>query len=201
VVGVAEQRDRDELLAAAAEALGQADAAAARARDAADAAHAADAALVERAPRRSRLDVDLLRRLVAVTDALGQSLSRASRGATRFQAPVRARVDAGSSRATELGAELRRLGAAEVELRQSAEAASEAVNTIEVELARLEGEAAEARRRLDDAVSAGAAEAEPEEGEVVGVPRDELAARVTRSARPRQASRSSFARPARGSRA
>ena len=180
VVGVAEQRDRDELLAAAAEALGQADAAAARARDAADAAHAADAALVERAPRRSRLDVDLLRRLVAVTDALGQSLSRASTGATRFQAPVRARVDAGSSRATELGAELRRLGAAEVELRQSAEAASEAVNTIEVELARLEGEAAEARRRLDDAVSAGAAEAEPEEGEVVGVSRDELAARVTR---------------------
>ncbi|HKY26139.1 MAG TPA: AAA family ATPase, partial [Gaiella sp.] len=132
------------------------------------------------APRRSRLDVDLLRRLVAVTDALGQSLSRASTGATRFQAPVRARVDAGSSRATELGAELRRLGAAEVELRQSAEAASEAVNTIEVELARLEGEAAEARRRLDDAVSAGAAEAEPEEGEVVGVSRDELAARVTR---------------------
>ena len=156
VAGTAERRDRDELLAAAAAALREADDAAARARSAADAAHAADAALVERAPRRSRLDVDLLRRLVGATDALGDALARASAGATRFEPPVRARVDAGATRASELGAELRRLGAAEVELRQAAEAAAETVTGIEVELARLEGEAAEARRRLDDAVSAGA---------------------------------------------
>ena len=179
IVGVAEGRDRDELLAAAAEALRQADEAAARARSAADAAHAADAALVERAPRRSRLDVDLLRRLVGATDALGGALARASAGAKRFEAPVRARVDAGATRASELGAELRRLGAAEVELRQAADAASETVTGIEVELARLEGEAAEARRRLDEAVSAGADPATAGD-DAEAVDRDELAGRVTR---------------------
>jgi chromosome segregation protein len=180
VAGTAERRDRDELLAAAAVALREADDAAARARSAADAAHAADAALVERAPRRSRLDVDLLRRLVGATDALGDALARASAGATRFEPPVRARVDAGATRASELGAELRRLGAAEVELRQAAEAAAETVTGIEVDLARLEGEAAEARRRLDEAVSAGAdAETGPDD-DPEAIDRDELAARVTR---------------------
>ncbi len=186
VVDVAEGHDRAELLAAAAKALREADEAAARARSAADAAHAADAALVERAPRRSRLDVDLLRRLVGATDELGVALSRTAAGAKRFEAPVRARVDAGATRASELGAELRRLGAAEVELRQAADAAAEKVSGIEVELARLEGEAAEARRRLDEAVAAGAAEEEaPDEGEPLG--RDELAERVTRLESRREA--------------
>ena len=39
--------------------------------------------------------------------------------ASRFEAPLRARVDAGGTRTGELGDELRRLGAAEVELRQA----------------------------------------------------------------------------------
>ena len=126
-------------------ALAAAEEAASSARAAADAARAADAALVDRAPRRSRLDVDLLRRLVGAADALGDSLGRASALATRFEAPVRARVDAGAARASELGSELRRLGAAEVELRQAADEASERVTVVEVELARLEGEAVEAQ--------------------------------------------------------
>ena len=92
---------------------------------------------------------------------------------------MRARVDAGATRASELGAELRRLGAAEVELRQAADAASETVTGIEVELARLEGEAAEARRRLDEAVSAGAEPATAGD-DAEAVDRDELAGRVTR---------------------
>ena len=115
------------------------------------------------------------------TEALGDALGRASAGATRFEPPVRARVDAGATRASELGAELRRLGAAEVELRQAAEAAAETVTGIEVDLARLEGEAAEARRRLDEAVSPGPTpRPAPGEDEAEAVDRDELAARVTR---------------------
>ncbi|HET9287647.1 MAG TPA: chromosome segregation protein SMC [Gaiella sp.] len=179
-------RRRDDLAVEAAEALARAEEAAARARHAADEARAADAALVERSPRRSRLDVDLLERLVGTSASLGDALRRASALAGRFEAPVRARVDAGSARASGLGGELRRLGAAEVELRQAADEASERVTTVEVELARLDGESVEARRRLDEAEAAGAAgEPAPEEGPETG--RDELAARVARLEARREA--------------
>jgi chromosome segregation protein len=69
-----------------------------------------------------------------------------------LEAPLRAEADAGAARNGELGAELRRLGAAEVELRQELAAASEAVSALEVEAARLEAEADEARRRLEAAM-------------------------------------------------
>jgi chromosome segregation protein len=69
-----------------------------------------------------------------------------------FETPLRTDVDAGAARSGELGAELRRLGAAEVELRQELTAASDAVSTVEVEAARLEAEADEARRRLEQAM-------------------------------------------------
>jgi chromosome segregation protein len=188
----AADRNRAELAAAAAAALSAAEEASARARLAADAARAADAALVERAPRRSRLDVDLLERLVDAAGTLAGSLSRAASLATRFEAPVRARVDAGATRASELGAELRRLGAAEVELRQAADEASERVTAVEVELARLEGEAVEAQRRLDDALAAAPADepgSEPDgsDGGVGGGGRDELAARIARLEARREA--------------
>ena len=51
----------------------------------------------------------------------------------------------------ELGEELRRLGAAEVELRQALAAAAERASAIDVEAARIEAEADEARRRLEQA--------------------------------------------------
>jgi chromosome segregation protein len=179
-VGAAADRAREDLAADAAAALAEADRAASGARTAADAARAADAALVERAPRRSRLDVDLLRRLVGAAGGLREALDRASALASRFEAPVRARVDAGATRAGELGAELRRLGAAEVEVRQAVDEATERVTTVEVELARLEGEAGEAQRRLDDALAAGAAETGDDTDVSETVDRDELSARVTR---------------------
>jgi chromosome segregation protein len=75
-------------------------------------------------------------------------------------------------RATRLGDELRRLGAAEVELRRHADEASERSTRVEVELARLDAEAGEARRRL----AAVGTEALPAEGD----DRDELAARADR---------------------
>jgi chromosome segregation protein len=95
----------------------------------------------------------------------------------RFEAPLRAEVDAGAARSGELGAELRRLGAAEVELRQELAAASEAVSAVEVEAARLETEAAEARRRLEQANAD-----EPAEGD----DREQLVATVERLERRRE---------------
>ena len=180
-------RTRDELAGQAAAALAEADEAAARALGAADAARAADAALLERAPRRSRLDVDLLRRLVGTASSLGEAVLRASVLAGRFEAPVRARVDAGAARASELGASLRRLGAAEVELRRVADEASERATTVEVELARLDGESVEAQRRLDDALGAGAVTDEDLDGREPDVDRSELAARITRLESRREA--------------
>jgi chromosome segregation protein len=68
-----------------------------------------------------------------------------------LEAPLRAGVDTGAARSGELGAELRRLGAAEVELRQELTGASEAASAVEIEAARLDAEADEARRRLEHA--------------------------------------------------
>jgi chromosome segregation ATPase len=96
----------------------------------------------------------------------------------QLEAPLREEVDAGAAQSGELGAELRRLGAAEVELRQELAAASEAVSAIEVEAARLEAEADEARRRLEQADAD-----EPAEGD----DREQLAATVERLERRREA--------------
>jgi chromosome segregation protein len=97
--------------------------------------------------------------------------------ADHSDAPLRAEVDAGGARSGELGAELRRLGAAEVELRQELAAASEAVSALEVEAARIEAEADEARRRLEQANAD-----EPAEGD----DREQLVATVERLERRRE---------------
>ena len=94
-----------------------------------------------------------------------------------LEGPLRANVEAGAARSGELGAELRRLGAAEVELRQELAAASEAVSAVEVEAARIETEADEARRRLEQANAD-----EPAEGD----DREQLVATVERLERRRE---------------
>jgi chromosome segregation protein len=94
-----------------------------------------------------------------------------------LEAPLRKDVDAGAARSGELGTELRRLGAAEVELRQELSAASEAVSTLEVEAARIEAEADEARRRFEQADAD-----EPAEGD----DRNQLIASVERLERRRE---------------
>ena len=88
----------------------------------------------------------------------------------RFDAPLRARVAADAARTSDLGAELRRLGADEAELRNASGAAGEAVSAVDVELARTDAERDEARRRLE------VAGAEPAEGD----DRDELASRAAK---------------------
>jgi chromosome segregation protein len=94
----------------------------------------------------------------------------------RFEAPLRARADAGSTRTGTLAEELRRLGAAEVEARRASAEAAERLSGVDVERARIEAEADEARRRLE------AADAEPAEGE----DRDELAEKIERLDRRRE---------------
>jgi chromosome segregation protein len=140
--------------------------------DTAARATAAEAAL-GRAPSRrlSGLDPECLARLVTLAEALGAALGDARRAAGRFEAPLRARVDAGSTRAGELGEELRRLGAAEVDLRHGLEEASAALTAAEVDIARIEAEESDVRRRLEST-----GDVEPSEGDN----REELAGRVDR---------------------
>jgi chromosome segregation protein len=172
-----EHADRDRLVLDAAELLAAAERAEARAREAAGGARTAEAALRARVPG-SAADPALLRRAAEAAAALGAGLERASALADRLQAPVRARADAGAQRASELGAELRRLGAAEVELRQEAEETAERATAVEVELARLAAETEEARRRLEQAAAD-----EPAEGD----DRQALAARAERLEARREA--------------
>ena len=122
-------------------------------------------------PSAPRIAPSVLARLTEDSVRLAEDLSLALKTATRLEAPLRARVDAGALRAKGLGEELRRLGAAEVGLRQELEEASERLTTAEVELARIDGETEEARRRLEAAGSS-----EPAEGD----DRDELAAKADR---------------------
>jgi len=118
----------------------------------------------------------ILVRLAAVCAGVVETLSAGVAATSRFEAPLRARVDAGGSRTGELADELRRLGGAEVELRRAAAEAAERLSAVDVERARIEAEADEARRRLEQAA------AEPAEGEN----RDELADRIERLERRRE---------------
>jgi chromosome segregation protein len=114
--------------------------------------------------------------LAALAERLAAALQHAAAAAERFEAPLRARVDAGATRAGELAAELRRLGGEEAEVRRAAAEAGERAASIDVEGARLEAEADEARRRLEQAG------AEPAEGD----DREELAEKIERLERRRE---------------
>jgi chromosome segregation protein len=116
-------------------------------------------------------------RLVTAAERLVWVLAGAAEVATRFEAPLRGRVDARGSRTGDAAAQLRELAAREAELRRTAAEAAERSAAIDVELARLEAETAAATRRLDDAG------AEPAAGD----DRDALAERVARLERRREA--------------
>ena len=126
-----------------------------------------------RAPRlrAATIDAATLGRLVDLATALRHGIDAAHRAAGRFEAPLRARVDAGAMRASELGEELRTLGATEVNLRRELEETSAAVTAAEVEIARIDADVADAARRLDSAGEVDVAE---------GDDRDELVSRADR---------------------
>jgi chromosome segregation protein len=168
------------LRAEASSLVAAADASAAEATRLGEQARAADAARIDAAVRagRRRARPHQLARVLAGAERLDSTLVAASEAATRFEAPLRARVDAGGARTGGLGEELRGLGAAEVELRQGLTTASASVSAIDVEVARIEAEADEARRRLERAGTDDRAE---------GDDRDELAERAERLERRREA--------------
>ena len=159
--------------------VGEADAAAGEAARLGELARAAEAARIDAAVRagRRRARPHQLARVLAGAERLDATLAGAGEAAARFEAPLRAQVDAGGARTGQLGEELRRLGAAEVELRQALTNASASVSAIDVEVARIEAEADEARRRLEHAGTEERAE---------GDDRDELAATAERLERRRE---------------
>jgi chromosome segregation protein len=166
--------DRPGLAERAEELQARVEAAARAAEEAAERARVAARALAESDGVRSRRPgILVLEQLLAGASRLEAALLIE---VERFDTPLRARVEAQAARTTELGAELRRLGAEEVELRQHAAQAGERLSAVDVELARIDAEHDEAQRRLS------AAAAEPAEG----TNRDELAEKLERSERRRE---------------
>jgi chromosome segregation protein len=91
-----------------------------------------------------------LRALAELAERAAMSLAAAGERGARLEPPLRARVDAGGSRAGELGEELRRLGGLEAELRRAAAEAAERLSAVGIERARLEAEREEILRRLPE---------------------------------------------------
>jgi chromosome segregation protein len=154
------REEAEELGRRTADAAALAEQAAERARRSARALAEADGA------RRRRPDELTLERLVAGAERLERALAA---DAGRFEVPVRERAEAQAARTSQLGAELRRLGAEDVELRRGAGEHGERVAAIDVELARIDAERDEAQRRLE-----AAGEVEPAEGENRGELADKL---------------------------
>jgi chromosome segregation protein len=124
---------------------------------------AADSAVAAPSPEAPSRE-DLLRRLAEQAERTAAALQEAGDRAGRLEAPLRARVDAGGSRAGELGDELRRLGGLEAELRLAAAEAAERLSGVGIERARLEAEREEVLRRLpEDAEAEALTEEEAEE--------------------------------------
>jgi chromosome segregation protein len=90
-------------------------------------------------------------RLVRAGERLVQALEGAAEAGRRFEAPFRARVDAGGSRTGDAATRLRELAAREAELRRAAADAGERAGAIDVELAHLDAETSAATRRLEEA--------------------------------------------------
>jgi chromosome segregation ATPase len=99
------------------------------------------------------------RPLIAIAEKLEATLSAAAAITERSEPTLRARADAGAARTGELAEELRKLGAAEAEVRREAAEVSARTSAVDVELARLQAERREAERRLE------AAGADPAEGD------------------------------------
>jgi chromosome segregation ATPase len=120
----------------------------------------------------------LLDRLADASEGAAAALGGAAHAAARFEAPLRARVDAGGSRSGVLGAELREIGAREAELRREAGEAAERLAAVAIEAARLEREREEVLARLPEGEVA-----EPLSEEQV----EELRAEIARLERRREA--------------
>ena len=115
-------------------------------------------------------------RLVSCCRRLRDELARAAQAAGRVEQPLAASAESGGELAATLAAGLRELAAHEAEVRREAQEAAMAVSQVAVELARLDGESGDARRRLEEAGD------DPAEGS-----RDELQATLERLERRKEA--------------
>jgi chromosome segregation protein len=116
--------------------------------------------------------------LAETAERAASVLAESARAAARFEAPLRARVDAGGSRSGELGEELREIGARETELRLAAGEAAERLAAVGIEAAGLERERQGILGRLPEGESP-----EPMADEEV----EELRAEIARLERRREA--------------
>jgi len=115
-------------------------------------------------------------RLLSLCERLCDQLARTVRETARVERPLAASAETGGAVAASLAAGRRELAAREAEVRREAHEASSAVSQVEIELARLDAESADARRRLREAGD------DPAEGA-----REELEATVERLERRREA--------------
>jgi chromosome segregation protein len=110
-------------------------------------------------PPRPVVDESRHRPLIEVAERLDTVLAATAGVVARLEPTLRARADAGGARTGQLAEELRRLGAAEAEVRRESAEVSARAGAVDVELARLQAERREAERRLE------AAGVEPADGE------------------------------------
>jgi chromosome segregation protein len=101
--------------------------------------------------------------LVRAAALAERALAALAADASRHEAPLRARIDAGGTTAGSLAADLRRVGAAEADVRREQAVQAQTANALDVELARLGAEADEARRRVAEAGGEAAEGDDPEE--------------------------------------
>ncbi|MFQ5426963.1 MAG: AAA family ATPase, partial [Gaiellales bacterium] len=104
-----------------------------------------------------------VRGLAEAAGTLERLLREAVETARRFEAPLRARVDAGGLRTGELGAQLRQLGEREAEFRREAGEAQHRLSSIGIEGARLEAEREEVVGRLPEETAPAELAADDEE--------------------------------------
>ena len=127
------------------------------------------------------LDVDLLERLVEVSSSLGEALGARHDVAGRFEAPVRARVDAGASRATRSSAPS--CGASERARSSSGRRPRRSPSVRPQSRSSWRGSKARPSRRSDGSTRRSRARCRrgaPRADDDGDVDRDELAARITR---------------------
>ena len=90
-------------------------------------------------------------RLTSLCERLRDELARIVREAARVEQPLTASAESGGTLAASLAAGLRDLAAREADVRREAHEAASAVSQVEIELARLDAESTDARRRLGEA--------------------------------------------------
>jgi chromosome segregation protein len=133
-------------------------------------------ALSERAAAATPLVRSADPRLTALCERLRDELARTLREAERVEHPLAESAEMGGALAATLAAGLRDLAAREADMRREASEASSAVSQVEIELARLDAESADARRRFEEAG-----------GEAADGSREELESALERIERRREA--------------